>query len=323
MKRHFSGILIVLAVLVVGLVVVFMGQDRASAPVYEPVYDDVPDEAPYGDDEFTGEDNPSIHGENGLEGVTPDDLIDPVMIDGVSCTDTDGGMNYDVKGTVVDVRGGIDTDKCSLSDIYAGRLYEFSCDADGTYFREEYDCPNGCSDGACLVEAVVEETEVVEEVEVVEEEPVVEVSDEELLMEYSEHLGEDMFRTTYIAVYPTIVDAKVGDDLLFLLRVKNTLGTYSTSYHKVLTRGTAKNWITNSDEDISSYAYFGPVASSEPYIDFVVKLTVGDEYGLYDEFTTTVGSSYRFEANPADAKFEAGPFNTEDKKAAFIVNVVE
>ena len=319
MKRHFSGILIVLAVLVVGLLVVFMSQDKASVPVYEPAYEEP--SVDYEDD-YVVEEPALPYGGNGLDGVTPDDLIDPVMMDGVSCTDTDGGMNYDVQGTVVDVRGGIDTDKCSLSDIYADRLYEFSCDVDGTYFREEYDCPNGCADGACLVEVVVEEPEVVVEEPVVEA-PVVEVSDEELLAEYSTHLGEGVFKTTYIALYPKRVEAKIGDELLFLVRVKNTLGTYSTSYHKILMRGTARNWITNSDEDISSYAYYGPVASNEKYIDFVVKLTVGEDYGLYDEFTTTAGSDYPFDVFPADAKFEAGPFNTEDKKATFIINVVE
>ncbi len=67
------------------------------------------------------------------------------------CTDTDGGKEYNMKGSLVDVRGVTDADRCSENENYPGRLYESYCKADGNHGRETYDCPSGkCSDGACV-----------------------------------------------------------------------------------------------------------------------------------------------------------------------------
>ena len=65
------------------------------------------------------------------------------------CVDTDGGLNYDVQGSVVS--GDItEEDICSGNEILAGRLYEEYCDDDGDHARMEYDCPSGvCMNGAC------------------------------------------------------------------------------------------------------------------------------------------------------------------------------
>ena len=62
------------------------------------------------------------------------------------CVDTDGGKNFDVKGTTS--KGTLSyTDYCGSGN----NLFENYCDADGniqTNFL--YSCPNGCSDGACI-----------------------------------------------------------------------------------------------------------------------------------------------------------------------------
>jgi hypothetical protein len=64
------------------------------------------------------------------------------------CTDSDGGKNYYVKGTACEQNGNLEcaTDSCD-GDV----LVEFYCD-DGDLDEQEYECPNGCSDGACISE---------------------------------------------------------------------------------------------------------------------------------------------------------------------------
>lgn len=65
------------------------------------------------------------------------------------CMDTDGGLNFAVQGTVSAVKIS-ETDTCSKSKIYAGRLYEEYCTEEGLHARYTYDCPSGvCEDGAC------------------------------------------------------------------------------------------------------------------------------------------------------------------------------
>ena len=73
------------------------------------------------------------------------------------CTDSDGGKDYFVKGTV-SANGQEATDFCYNYDKGYGPcegkggcvLAEHSCNKDGTPGKEKYDCPNGCKDGACL-----------------------------------------------------------------------------------------------------------------------------------------------------------------------------
>ena len=60
------------------------------------------------------------------------------------CTDSDGGLNYNVKGTVTS-GGAANTDVCSNS----GYLFEQYC-LNGNPVQATYLCPNGCQDGACL-----------------------------------------------------------------------------------------------------------------------------------------------------------------------------
>ena len=71
-----------------------------------------------------------------------------------TCTDTDGGKDYSVRGAVKDTKypnpytaDGLYTDLC-----YAGlkQIFEYYCDASLGYSQGEWRvCPNGCSSGAC------------------------------------------------------------------------------------------------------------------------------------------------------------------------------
>jgi len=64
-----------------------------------------------------------------------------------TCTDSDGGKNYEVKGVVQFNESGIMMpyeDSC-----LNGELFEFSC-VDGWLNRQVYTCPNGCKDGSCV-----------------------------------------------------------------------------------------------------------------------------------------------------------------------------
>src|SRR3989338_9992524 len=66
-----------------------------------------------------------------------------------TCTDSDGGKNYNVKGTVMKGTNEEDraTDVCLTLDPTV--LAEFYCDSAGNIRSEEYTCPNSCSDGSC------------------------------------------------------------------------------------------------------------------------------------------------------------------------------
>lgn len=65
------------------------------------------------------------------------------------CMDTDGGLNFAMQGTVSAVKIK-ETDTCSRSDVYKGRLYEEYCTEEGLHARYTYDCPSGvCEEGAC------------------------------------------------------------------------------------------------------------------------------------------------------------------------------
>jgi hypothetical protein len=76
-----------------------------------------------------------------------DEFVEMPAVEG--CTDSDGGLNYAVAGTVVD--GSLtEDDTCSGNSVLAGRLYEEYCDENGRHARMKYDCPSGsCVDGAC------------------------------------------------------------------------------------------------------------------------------------------------------------------------------
>jgi hypothetical protein len=69
-----------------------------------------------------------------------------------SCTDSDGGLNYELAGVVKGIGPNgwnyIKSDTCETGD-YEGYLKEFFCN--GTIaWPKRYQCPNSCNDGACL-----------------------------------------------------------------------------------------------------------------------------------------------------------------------------
>lgn len=70
-----------------------------------------------------------------------------------SCTDSDGGKDYYTKG-FVSVFVGHPSDGYHYDACYGDRLAEYFCNEDGTLGSTGYDCPNGCSDGACINETV-------------------------------------------------------------------------------------------------------------------------------------------------------------------------
>jgi len=90
-----------------------------------------------------------VAGGSGGGGITP------------TCTDSDGGKNYYVKGTVEGSWEGYEniekeTDACCIdcenriSVEKAENLIEVFCNDKGYIDLEIYECPNGCEDGACI-----------------------------------------------------------------------------------------------------------------------------------------------------------------------------
>lgn len=72
-----------------------------------------------------------------------------------TCTDTDGGLNYEVRGTVTSGRSQ-SADYCSTSNI----LVEYYCSSSGKKASRTYACPYGCSAGACQPPPVCQESAV-------------------------------------------------------------------------------------------------------------------------------------------------------------------
>jgi hypothetical protein len=72
-----------------------------------------------------------------------------------TCTDSDGGINYYVKGDTKGILGGPGNivggeDNCScLSTGENCKLLEYYC-KNGYVVYKQYNCPNGCKDGACI-----------------------------------------------------------------------------------------------------------------------------------------------------------------------------
>lgn len=64
---------------------------------------------------------------------------------GVTCIDSDGGLDYNVKGTATKEGWDDITDFC----VDTTKLSESLCNNDGNPAYAQYSCPNGCSDGAC------------------------------------------------------------------------------------------------------------------------------------------------------------------------------
>lgn len=80
----------------------------------------------------------------------PSEITNPPSIPGDACTDSDGGLNYYVKGTTIGQNEDGPPGITSASDSCNGNnLYEFICKPSGEFDDESYTCPNGCQNGAC------------------------------------------------------------------------------------------------------------------------------------------------------------------------------
>jgi hypothetical protein len=68
----------------------------------------------------------------------------------VNCTDSDGGINYYVKGKTLGING--ERNDYCFDSYGATYLEENYCDENGYAqpVQEAYICPNGCQDGACI-----------------------------------------------------------------------------------------------------------------------------------------------------------------------------
>jgi len=71
---------------------------------------------------------------------------------GTKCIDSDNGKEYYTKGIIT--RGSEKfEDGCNINGAFGSNpniMREYFCDEEGKMESEWYDCPNGCSDGACI-----------------------------------------------------------------------------------------------------------------------------------------------------------------------------
>ncbi|MBI2057048.1 hypothetical protein HYT91_02220 [Candidatus Pacearchaeota archaeon] len=74
-----------------------------------------------------------------------------------TCTDSDGGMNYNIKGNVV---ASSPTSNINVIDLCSSSsaLIEYFCTADKQQTGGTYICPNGCSNGACVSSTTTNQT---------------------------------------------------------------------------------------------------------------------------------------------------------------------
>lgn len=78
----------------------------------------------------------------------PDGCLNGACIKKITCTDSDGGIKYDVKGYAIS-EGYTHYDKCSGSILEEAYCEDIGGGEQAVSF-DFYLCPNGCSDGKCL-----------------------------------------------------------------------------------------------------------------------------------------------------------------------------
>ncbi len=76
----------------------------------------------------------------------PCNCVDGACIINQGCRDSDGGLDYNLAGYVIDSFG-THQDTCNLANT---SLWEFYCASNGSYTQQYYRCPNRCEYGACL-----------------------------------------------------------------------------------------------------------------------------------------------------------------------------
>jgi hypothetical protein len=82
----------------------------------------------------------------------PNGCFNGACLNSMICNDSDGGLDYYVRGTVTLSNGTIVNDVCYNTNT----LGEFQCTSDNSFFQSSYNCPNGCFNGACLNVTVVQ-----------------------------------------------------------------------------------------------------------------------------------------------------------------------
>ncbi|MCK5282956.1 MAG: hypothetical protein KAK00_06105 [Nanoarchaeota archaeon] len=72
----------------------------------------------------------------------------------ITCTDSDGGINYYVKGYLDNGLGETFEDYCNCILDYCDVVVDFYCDESSPTgaIQKHFTCPNGCEDGACIEE---------------------------------------------------------------------------------------------------------------------------------------------------------------------------
>ncbi|MDD5253679.1 MAG: hypothetical protein PHG05_01065 [Candidatus Nanoarchaeia archaeon] len=94
------------------------------------------------------------NGENIIGEVSKDISSDPNLL---SCKDSDGGRNYEIKGIVTQfyINGTVTYEDICYSDKWpslyntSSRLLEYSCGSGFTVKETTRSCSKGCSNGAC------------------------------------------------------------------------------------------------------------------------------------------------------------------------------
>ena len=69
-------------------------------------------------------------------------------INSTNCTDSDGGLNLNLQGAINSSSGNISSDYCINDSV----VLEYYC-MNGMVNGMQYDCPYGCSNGACAIQA--------------------------------------------------------------------------------------------------------------------------------------------------------------------------
>jgi len=87
----------------------------------------------------------------------PEDPIVPTPVNNVTCSDSDNGKNYYIKGTVTHTQIGGNYTPFVDSCRGINNLTEYSCDYNKSVQQDLYYCADGCEDGKCIQQENEEE----------------------------------------------------------------------------------------------------------------------------------------------------------------------
>ncbi len=127
------------------------------------------------------------------------------------------------------------------------------------------------------------------------------------------------FEYTELAAQPSEQYASLGDSLVYLARIENTYGASRPHYFKVFVRSESLDWVQNSDDKLEDYFVYGPYETTEPYIDVPIILTVGKQYGYFNEKTTAVGQKHTFALELYESSQEEMGYDSSNKKTLAVL----